>query len=653
MSREAFYPLAYHYMLLSRAFDDAAIMLYRQGKARGTVIPCMGNEATNIGLGLPFRPGKDVLSFLHRDLCAHVMQGADLFALFCQYLANEGSITHAREGNVHHGNVPMRRFPMISHLGDMLALVVGGVYAARQANEEVYGCAVIGDGGTSTGDFHESVNIASVRNIPVLFLIENNHYAYSTPTRYQYNCANLSDRALGYGILGKTVDGCDPWAVYLSVCDALDIMKETSKPYILESQTLRLAGHAVYDNAEYVTEAERTIWMTREPIARARSVLETELSMSAADIDALEASARDLVTEACGRATQLGRPTFPLSSIKVFASSEIPKLKPFAETKAKNNTAVTQALSYILSNEPSALLLGEDIGPYGSAFKTCKGLFEKFGEHRVMDMPIAEAGIAGFALGASQCGAKPIIEFQFADFGTEAVTQIGLNAGTWFFRAHQGAQILYRFPCGGGVTLGAFHSAEFDGLWSRFPGLKLLYPFTPQETFEALVAGFYDPNPCLVFEHKLLYGSSTGDISFDGDVSNVFKSRSYSTGSDITIIGFGAMLKHVQTLASTLKYSMDIWNPFILNPFDLEPLIASVRKTGRLLIVQEAGVTAGIGATLSAKIVEEAFSSLKTAPRLIGAPDIPVPFAPELEKQYLPNIDTIREAITSMMGELR
>ena len=198
-------------MFRSRRLEERLLELFQKGYVKGTVASSVGNEATTIGMSMPLRPGRDVLSLLHRDLGAHLLLGATPYQLLCQYLANAESPTHACEGNVHHGDAASRRFPMISHLGKMLSLVVGGTWAARRNGEQVFGLAVIGDGGTSTGEFHESLNIASVHKVPVLFLIENNHYAFSTPTSVQYNCRRLSDRAIGYGISGRTIDGTDPW----------------------------------------------------------------------------------------------------------------------------------------------------------------------------------------------------------------------------------------------------------------------------------------------------------------------------------------------------------------------------------------------------------------------------------------------------------
>lgn len=652
MAREQFYPAAYRVMYFSRQLDEKFKELFRKGYVKGTVILCAGTEATSAGMSIPFRPGKDIISLLHRDLGGHLVQGAEPLSLMCQYMANANSPTHGREGNVHHGNIGMRRLPMISHLGDMLAPAVGAVWGARHNGEDVFGISVIGDGGSSTGDFHESINIASVRKVPMLFVIENNHYAYSTPARNQYNCRQLSDRAVGYGIEGITVDGTDPWAVYSAVCDMLSGMAKDSLPRILECMTLRLEGHAVYDKAEYVPAEEREAWMQREPLAKAREELKT-CGLGEEQIATMEAEINELVAETTRGALSYGRPSYTahIGPTHVPVEHEV-NLPRFSMEKARNLNAVNAALDYIMEHFPSAVLFGQDIGVYGSAFKTCKGLYEKYGSERVIDMPLAESATVGLCLGASQTGALPIMEFQFADFATEAVTQIGLNAGTWFFRTDRPVPLLFRMPCGGGITLGAFHSGEFDGLWSRFPGLKLFYPVTPQETFEALVAGFTDPNPCIVFEHKLLYSGRQGSIDFDGNTDRLYQPRCYVEGNDLTVVASGAMVELVLGIAASGKYSLDVWNPFILSPLPIEPLVASVRKTGRLLVVQESGTTAGLGDQIISRICREAHDALRCAPRLIGAPDAPVPFAKELETKHIPDESRIINDIAMMIGDL-
>lgn len=650
MPKDDFYPVAYYYMYLSRTMDCRFKELFRKGHVKGTVILCNGNEATAVGAAMPFRPGKDIISILHRDLGAHLVSGASPFSLMCQYMANEKSPTHGREGNVHHGDAANRRFPMISHLGSMLAPAVGGVWAARRNGEDVFGLTTIGDGGSSTGEFHESLNLASVQRVPILFVIENNHYAFSTPTCLQYNCTQLSDRAKAYGIEGKTIDGTDAWEVYNAVFDFLEGMKEDSLPRILECMTLRLEGHAVYDNAEYVTDEERQEWLKRDPLKKARLSL-LQCGYTEKDVLSLEESIEKELESVIEDALATPRPSVSTQNFDVYAPETVSKVKPFRMPNARNLNAVNAALEYLLSENKNAFICGQDIGKYGSAFKTCKGLIDKFGPERIINTPICESATAGFCLGASQTGSLPVMEFQFADFSTEAVTQLGFNAGTWFFRAGVPAPILFRLPCGGGITLGAFHSGEFDGLWTRFPGLKIFYPVTPQETFEALLAGFYDPNPCIVLEHKLLYWGRQEEISFDGDLGRIARPRKYTEGSQLTVVALGAMAESAASIVKNHNYSAEVWNPFILKPSVLDPIIESVNNTGKLLVVQESGSTAGLGDRIISIICRECFSNLKCAPALLSAPDMPVPFAKELESIYIPSQEKIRESIESMIGE--
>ena len=701
LGRESFYRVAYPLMFLSRRLDERFLELFQKGYVKGTVTVGIGNEATTIGMSMPLRPGRDVLSLLHRDLGAHLLLGSTPYQLLCQYLANADSPTHACEGNVHHGDAASRRFPMISHLGKMLSLVVGGTWAARRHGEQVFGLAVIGDGGTSTGEFHESLNIASVHKIPVLFLIENNHYAFSTPTSVQYNCQRLSDRAIGYGISGRTIDGTDPWMVYSTVCEAMDAMEESSLPMLLECDTRRLSGHAAYDKGLYVPAELMERWQKDDPVLHARHRLADVCGLTESSIASIEEAVETEVHEAVTRALAVGRPQVPQqwpvhaevtlladeartlvhralpilgadvdncshsahgNEIAVHRESAAesvsfrrlsPRLKRFQAKGVKNGDAVNMALDFLLANQPDAFLAGMDVGTYGSAFKTCKGLVDRYGTDRVIDMPLAESSIMGFALGASQLGARPIIEFQFADFSTEAVTQLGLNAGTWYFRTGCAAPMLVRLPCGGGMTVGAFHSGEFEGLWSRFPGLKLLYPATPQETYEALLAGFYDPNPCLIFEHKLLYWSRSGDIDFDGDLAAVWRSRRYTEGTDLTLVALGAMVHSSLAAVAQSGCSVEVWNPMVLQPLDLGPIAESVKKTGRLLVVQESGETQGLGDRLISLLTRECFPSLKAAPELISTPDTPIPFAPELETVCRPSQERIRKAITAILSTER
>lgn len=651
MSAELFYPLAYRMMHYARRMETRLVELFQKGYVKGTVTMSMGNEATAIGIGLPMRPGLDPVSLLHRDFVSHLLLGAQPYDLACQYMANAKSPTHGREGNCHHGDAARRRFPMISHLGNMLAPVVGATWAARQNNEPALGVAVIGDGGSSTGDFHESINLASVLRSPVLFLVENNYYSFSTPITHQYHCRQLSDRAAGYGITGLTIDGTDPWLVYNTVCDLFDQMHEDRLPTILECSTVRLHGHAAYDKNEYVTKEQMDGYRLRDPLPKTRQEILRRDLMSEEEIASLEQEIDEEIRGVVARALEVGRPDPQRHVWSAYAESTPPALPPYRAAKVKNGDGIKRALEAILAAEPRSFVLGLDIGTYGSAFKTCKGLIDKFGPERIIDTPICESATVGFSIGASQVGGRPIIEYQFADFATESCTQLGLNAGTWYYRSGSPAPILLRLPCGGGLTLGAFHSGEFEGIWSRFPGLKVLYPATPQESYEATLAGFYDPNPCLVMENKFLYWSKTGDIDFDGNVASVWRARRYTEGSDLTIVATGAMVYEALAAAAKAPCSVEVWNPFVMHPLDIGPIVQSVEKTGRLLVVQECGQTAGLGDRVVSLIVQQAHRALRCPPGLLAAPDVPVPFAPELEGHYRPNADKIVARIERMLGE--
>jgi 2-oxoisovalerate dehydrogenase E1 component len=652
LAEPEFYQAAYPLMLLSRRMEERLLELFQKGYVKGTVTMSAGNEATAAGMTMPLRPGRDVVSLLHRDFVGHLLLGATPYDLLCQYMANAESMTHGREGNCHHGDAARRRLPMISHLGKMPSLVVGGTWAARRAGEDVFGLAVIGDGGSSTGEIHETMNIASVRKVPVLFIIQNNGYSFSTPTSFQYHCRHLADRAHGYGISGQTINGLDAWEVYSAVCDAMENMQATSLPALIECRTIRLYGHAAYDKGDYVPAETMQEWRKLDPLPAARRKLMEVCDMSEAEIAKIEHAVEEEVRSAIARAMPVGRPDPTNNRMAVFAESAAATVKPYRTPKVKNGEAVGRALDYILENNPEAFLFGLDVGTYGSAFKTCKGLIDRHGGERVMDMPLCESALVGFALGASQTGGQPIMEFQFADFSTEAVSQLGLNAGTWYFRTGRPAPLLMRLPCGGGLTMGAFHSGEFEGLWSRFPGLKLLYPATAQETFEALVGGFYDPNPCLVFEHKLLYWSKAGDIDFSGSLESIWRSRRYTEGTDVTLVAFGAMVHEAITVAGRSPRSIEVWNPFVLQPMDMGPILESVCKTGRLLVVQECGAMQGLGDRVIAAVCREAMGALKCPPKLVAAPDLPVPFAPELEGHFRPSAQRIEAVVDQMVREV-
>ncbi len=645
----------YKNMFLARKGEDRLMELYRESLVRGTVTSGEGNEAAIVGVTTALNPETDVCNFMQRDFAGYLVWGISLFHLFNHYLANEQSSTGGKDGNVHHG-VPSRGLlPMVSHLGVMLPNVTGAVFARRSKGIPAVGVAIIGDGGTSTGDFHEALNIASVLKIPVLFLIENNQWAYSTPTKHQFACDDLSSRAAGYGIKGNKIKATNAVEVYETAKQIIDEMRENPRPYLLETVTYRLVGHAAYDTADYVPQEDLDRWRVEDPVQVMRNYLVTTKAATAPELDRTEKEWIEFVSSEANRAIKLPKvdPKKTAWSPYKEIGAELRKLPSRDLTEVTPVQAVNAALDLALENDPSVILLGEDIGDYGGPFKATKGLHAKYGRERVLDMPLAESGFTGFSVGASAMGLRPVIEMQFSDFSTDATTQIGVNAGTYFFRTGESLPFTVRMPTGGGLNYGPFHSADLEGLFGSFPGLKIVYPSFHEDFFHLLLASIYDENPVLFFESKFLYRRLKGDIHFDGRVEKLGKAKVHKQGRNLTVLSYGAMmhecLSAVKQVEEEQGVTIEVVDPRTLKPFDWETLSESVKKTHRLLVVHESWRTGGLGATIVSGIIERNFFDLDAPPLLVTAPDTPVPFAPELEDYYRPSVETIHEKIVELL----
>jgi 2-oxoisovalerate dehydrogenase E1 component len=659
----------YAWMQLARAGDNRILDLFRQGLIRGTVTGGQGNEALICPLALLADKSVDVISFSHRDFGGHLVWSGHLCEHLAQYFANSGSPTKAREGNIHHGDPAARSLPMISHLGIMLSNVVGAVDSQRRAGKDAVGFAFFGDGSSSTGDIHESLNLAALLGVPVVFVIENNGYAYSTPICEQFVSPNLWERARGYGMEGFEMDCADPEHVVRTLGAAIDRARASARPVLIEAKTFRLRGHAAYDTCDYMKPGEADAILAGDPIPKWRAKLVAE--GLGPQLDQIDAAVREYV-ETCVKSAMALPPIDPAGmEIDVFAPAApampwVPSIdsdqrsavsgQPSASA-AENLTmaqAINRALRKILRERPESLILGQDIGTYGGAFKVTDGLLKEFGRPRVFSTPLCESAATGYAIGLATGGHRPIEEFQFADFATDATTQIVLNAATYHFRAGQKVPLVFRFPCGGGLTFGSFHSQEMESAFLSFPGLKALYPSTPQDAFNALLAAYEDDNPVILFEHKGLYRRGKHAVQWDPNYRDVWQPKQLRTGDYATIVSYGEMVLHsaaaADYFAGEYETTFDLFDLRALSPLNLDAIHASVARTGRLILVHEGRKTHGFGAELVARFTEKHFSALKAAPLRIAALDIPVPFAPELETVYRPSEEKIIDAIAAWMG---
>jgi len=645
----------YAWMQLARTGDNRILDLFRQGLIRGTVTGGQGNEALIVPLALLADKAIDVISFSHRGFGGHLIWSGHLGDHLCQYFANSGSPTKAREGNIHHGDPANRSLPMISHLGIMLSNVIGSTDSQRRLGKPAVGFAFFGDGSSSTGDIHESLNLAALLSVPVIFVIENNQYAYSTPVSEQFVSANLFERAKGYGMEGFAMDCSDPTHVLKTLSAAIARVRTTRKPLLIEAHTFRLRGHAAYDTCDYMKPGEAEAIIARDPLPKFRAKLAA--AGHAARLDAIDAELHDFV-EATIKASLALPPIDPAGMAEdVFAPPAAPMAWQPSPAGPENMTmaqAINRGLRKILTERPESVVLGQDIGTYGGAFKVTEGLVDDFGRPRVFSTPLCESASTGYALGLAVNGHRVIEEFQFADFATDAMTQIVLNAATYHFRAGQKCPVVFRFPCGGGLTFGSFHSQEMESAFLSFPGLKALYPSNPQDAFNALLAAYEDDNPVILFEHKGLYRRGKHPVKWDPDYRSVWQPAKLRSGDFATIVSYGEMVlmagEACDYFAEEYETTFDLFDLRALAPLNLDAVKASLARTGRLVVVHEGRRAHGFGAELVARLTEEHFAQLKAPPLRIAALDLPVPFAPELEAVYRPSRDKIVDAITAWMG---
>jgi 2-oxoisovalerate dehydrogenase E1 component len=453
---------------------------------------------------------------------------------------------------------------------------------------------------------------------------------------------------------GRVVECGDPRDAARALDAAIATVRSTSRPMVVETRTLRLRGHAAYDTCDYLRPGEADRFAASDPLPHFRKTVAALVGEDR--IGALDAELGAFIEE-CIKVT-LGVPRPDPAGMEADLFAPTPKPFPWmAAPAAPENVTMAQALNRalrkVLAERPESILLGQDIATYGGAFKVTENLYGEFGRSRVLNTPLAESACTGYAIGLAFNGHRPIEEFQFADFATEAVTKIALNAATMHFRSGANCPLVLRLPCGA-VGLGSFHSEELESLFLSMPGLKALYPSNPQDAFNALLAASEDNNPVLLFEHKGLYRRGKHPVSWDPDYRAVWRPRRARRGDFATLVTYGEAV-HLATEACdylSAEYACDIevFDLRCLSPLDLTEIGASVARTGRLIVLHEGRRTHGFGAEIVARITENSREPLKAPPLRIAALDLPVPFAHELEAAFRPSTDKVIEMITGWMS---
>jgi 2-oxoisovalerate dehydrogenase E1 component len=627
----------YTELLRPRMIEEKMLVLLRQGKI-SKWFSGIGQEAIAVGATLALNEDEYIMP-LHRNLGVFTARKMPFGKLFKQWQGRKDGFSKGRERSFHFGANEYHICGMISHLGPQLAIGDGIALAHKLNRERKVALAFSGDGGTSEGDFHEALNVAAVWGLPVIFLIENNGYGLSTPTDEQFVCERLSDKAIGYGMRGITIDGNNVLEVYKQISDAREYCITEQKPILIECMTFRMRGHEEASGVKYVPKELFEEWAKHDPIVNFETFLRYQHILNDGKIEAIRHEIQEEME--AGLAEGFAAPPVTPDTTEelndVYASYRMPVVKPSsAETEKKFIQAISDGLMQCMERHNALVLMGQDIAEYGGAFKVTEGFVKKFGKERVRNTPLCESAIVGTALGLSIKGYKAVMEMQFADFVTVGFNQIINNLAKIHYRWGQNADVVIRMPTGGGVGAGPFHSQSNEAWFVHTPGLKVVYPATPADAKGLLIAAIEDPNPVMFFEHKAMYRGISGHVPDDYYTIEIGKARHVREGSDISIITYGMGVHWATDYANANKHiSFDIVDLRTLLPLDHDAIRDSVKRTGKVLVLHEDTLTGGIGGEIAAWIAEHCFDLLDAPVMRCASLDTPVPFAIELEQNFM------------------
>jgi 2-oxoisovalerate dehydrogenase E1 component len=628
----------YKKLIKPRLIEEKMLILIRQGKV-SKWFSGIGQEAISVGVTAVLDKDEYILP-MHRNLGVFTGRDIPLYRLFSQWQGKANGFTKGRDRSFHFGTQEFKIIGMISHLGPQLGVADGIALANRLSNNGKVTAVFTGEGATSEGDFHEALNIAAVWDLPVLFIIENNGYGLSTPTNEQYRCENLADKGIGYGMESHIIDGNNILEVYTQLSDIVASMRQNPRPVLLEFKTFRMRGHEEASGTKYVPQELMDMWAVKDPVDNYRKYLKAEGVLTDEQDDALRAELKKEIDEHYQQASaepaieaslseELNDVYKPYQFEEVTASSEVENVRMI--------DAISQGLRQSMERYENLVIMGQDIAEYGGAFKITEGFVKEFGKERVRNTPICESAIVSTGMGLSINGYKSVIEMQFADFVSTGFNPIVNYLAKVHYRWQEKADVVVRMPCGAGVQAGPFHSQTNEAWFTKTPGLKVVYPAFPYDAKGLLATAINDPNPVMFFEHKALYRSIYQDVPKDYYTLPFGKASLIKEGEDVTIISFGAGVHWaLETLDKNPSIKADLIDLRTLQPLDTEAIFKSVKKTGKVIILQEDTLFGGVASDISAMIMEECFEHLDAPVKRVGSLESAIPFTKALEDQYLP-----------------
>jgi len=628
----------YRKLIKPRLIEEKMLILLRQGKI-SKWFSGIGQEAIAVGVTSAMQNDEYILP-MHRNLGVFTTRNVPLDRLFKQWQGKAGGFTKGRDRSFHFGSQEYKIIGMISHLGPQLGIADGIALAQKLKKTNKATCVFTGDGGTSEGDFHEALNIASVWQLPVVFCIENNGYGLSTPSTEQFFIEDLAERGAAYGIESHIIDGNNIAEVYEKMTYIFEDVRQYPKPVLVEFKTFRRRGHEEASGTKYVPDELMSYWESKDPVdSFERYLLDHDITENTL-LENIKTEIKNEIVEnlniAFDEPAVVSTPEKELAD--VFAPYQCIPTSP--ETKNTSEMrlidAISDGLRASMRKYNDMVIMGQDIAEYGGVFKITEGFLKEFGKDRIRNTPICESGIIEAAMGLSICDIKSVVEMQFGDFVSSGFNPIVNYLAKTHYRWNQKADVVIRMPCGAGVGAGPFHSQTNEAWFTKTPGLKVVYPAFPEDAKALLCASIEDPNPILYFEHKALYRSIKSLVHEGFFTLEIGKANTVKSGQKVSIITYGLGVHWALDLYEDYpENTFEILDLRTLKPLDYDAISTSVKKTGKVMVLQEDSSFAGIAAEISAWISEHVFEYLDAPVKRVCSLDTPIPFAANLEKEYL------------------
>ncbi|WP_144603262.1 alpha-ketoacid dehydrogenase subunit alpha/beta [Algoriphagus algorifonticola] len=628
----------YESLVMPRRIEEKMLILLRQGRI-SKWFSGWGQEAISIGAVNALQKDEFILP-MHRNLGIFTGRNIPLERLFAQFQGKKSGFTKGRDRSFHFGTVEHHIVGMISHLGPQLAIADGIALADKLSAQNKVTLVFSGDGASSEGDFHEGLNVAAVWKLPVIFVIEHNGYGLSTPSEEQFAFKYFTEKGPGYGMETVRVEGNNVLDVYQTILELAEDIRKNPRPVLVEAITFRMRGHEEASGTKYVPKQLMDDWGKLDPVNNYEAYLESIGVLDEKTKEQINKKVKKAINDGLEKAfaeeaiipdlnEELADMYFPYEQKLIQPQSGKRSEKRFVD-------AISDGLRQSMEKYPNLILMGQDIGEYGGVFKITDGFKKQFGADRVRNTPLCESAIIGAGLGLSIKGYKAMVEMQFADFVSVGFNQIVNNLAKIHYRWGQHADVVVRMPTGAGMAAGPFHSQSNEAWFFHTPGLKIVYPSNPYDAKGLLNAALEDPNPYLYFEHKGLYRSISESIPDDYYTVEIGKAKLIQEGEQVSIITYGMGVHWAKKAVEELSISADILDLRTLLPWDQEAVKTTVKKTGKVIFLQEDTLTGGIGAEICAWISEHCFQDLDAPVMREGSLDTAVPFAPNLEKQFLP-----------------